>query len=405
VLRLQPRVGGAGQHPAGEAVDAAHEAPSAGQRHVDLVRRRLPARRVGGVLGDRGDDRLDGPRDPADGALPKRTRRQGVAAPLDLAQPLHRRTLEAAAQQPLADVPALQADELDGQGLVVGLVAPLEGDAEDVAEEAPHGVLEEADQRRELDDLRGTGRQRPCEQRCGIGPRARQGPRARARLGVEAPRTVVVEAVRAEARGIEGLEGVQAHHVVGERLLARTLPTGGAIEDVQQLRDGDARRPLLVGALVACGVGDDQVLGGREGRVEQELTVLGPGVAIADPRRALDEIVAVRRRASREDRVVHPEQGDHPVRDRAHGHEGADGEVTGAMVGAARSPAEAIVQEGADLGQRDRGGGAPCLRDHVLEQPLELQVLPAVLLARPGERLGGGEQRVPPGDDGLLLVQ
>ena len=45
-------------------------------------------------------------------------------------------------------------------------------------------------------------------------------------------------------------------------------------DHVQQLPDGHRGRPLEVGALVVPGVGDDQLVGRRHQRVEQELAVL-----------------------------------------------------------------------------------------------------------------------------------
>ena len=57
-----------------------------------------------------------------------------------------------------------------------------------------------------------------------------------------------------------------------------------AVDDVEQLVHRHGRRALGVRALVVARVGDDEPVGRREQRVEQELAVLAARVAVADVR-------------------------------------------------------------------------------------------------------------------------
>jgi hypothetical protein len=102
--------------------------------------------------------------------------------------------------------------------------------------------------------------------------------------------------VGAASAGV-GVEGLQ--RVAGDHASVASAPSahGGPVDDVEQLDSGTAGGPLLVGALVGAGVGDHQV-GGGEQRVEQQLAVLGAGVAVADDRVAAQQVVAVGRRCA-----------------------------------------------------------------------------------------------------------
>ena len=99
---------------------------------------------------------------------------------------------------------------------------------------------------------------------------------------------------------------------------------------------GTAGGRVLAGVLVGAGVGDDQLLGGRADRVEQQLPVLGTDVALAGHRVAGQHVVAVDDAQPREHAVVEADQADHPVRHRPHRHHRAHRQRAGAEVGPGR---------------------------------------------------------------------
>ncbi len=179
----------------------------------------------------------------------------------------------------------------------------------------------------------------------------------------------------------------------------------GPIHHIEQLPDRHRRRPRRVRALVVAGVGDEQLVGRRHQRVEQQLAVLCSRVALAHMRVVEQQVVAVAGRLAREDRVVHAEQADDPVRDRPHRHERADGQVAGAEVRSRRPPLEAVGQQRPDLRQlelgRMRHPVGRRLIDDVVQQPAQLRLLP--LLDRAGfrQRVGDLVQGRRPGVDGL----
>src|SRR5262245_31641772 len=123
--------------------------------------------------------------------------------------------------------------------------------------------------------------------------------------------------------------------MAGQDAVANT-PGGcprGAVEDVEQLAEGDGGRPDGAGALVGAGGGADEAPLGCGDRVETELAVLGTGVALSEPRAAGEDVVTVGPGGAREDAVVEAEQADHAVRDRAHRDHRAHSEGAGAEVG------------------------------------------------------------------------
>ena len=130
---------------------------------------------------------------------------------------------------------------------------------------------------------------------------------------------------------------------------------GGPVDHVEQLAERHGRRAGRVRALVAAGVGDDEVIGRGEHGVEQQLAVLAAGIAVAHARSPLDDVVAVRRGPAGEHPVVEAEEADDAVRHRAHRHEGAHREVAGAEVRPGRPAPEAVGEQ--RLGSR-RGRGA-----------------------------------------------
>ncbi len=113
----------------------------------------------------------------------------------------------------------------------------------------------------------------------------------------------------------------------------------GAISSTESISSpsGHGRWADAPADLIGAGVGDDQVLRGREHGVEQELSVFAARIALAGERTARQDVVAVGRAGPGEDAVVEAEQADHPVRHRAHRHHGAHRERSGAEVGPRRS--------------------------------------------------------------------
>ena len=170
------------------------------------------------------------------------------------------------------------------------------------------------------------------------------------------------------------------------------------VDGIQQLADGDGRRAGGVGALVVAAVGDDQALGGRQQRVEQQLAVLAARVAVAQLGVLEHQVVTIARGLAREGAVVETEQADHPVGHRAHRLQRADGEVAGAEVG----PSGAALQAAGQKRPHLRGGELRALAltglgDELIQHALELGALPAVAAAGGGERVGRlGDRGGPP---------
>ena len=216
-------------------------------------------------------------------------------------------------------------------------------------------------------------------------------------------------------RGSNGCNGWSTTDLLPGRATAGEADAG--VDGVEQLGDRDRRRPDPVGALVAAAVGDDQVPGGCEQGVEQQLAVLGAGVAVADLGRGEEQVVTVGFGVAGEGPVVETDQRDHPVRDRPHGHKGADGQVTGAEIGSGGTALEPMGEQVAYLGEgqlrsevfRRRPvagtGKGPGHFGDLGENPPELLVLPLVRRRADGQQLGAGHERVDPGVDGLEAGQ
>ena len=79
------------------------------------------------------------------------------------------------------------------------------------------------------------------------------------------------------------------------------------------------------------------MVGRGQHRVQQQLPVLGPRIALADPGIAGQDVVTVHGRVAREHAVVQAQQAHHPMRDRPHRHHGAHRERPGAEVGPRRT--------------------------------------------------------------------
>ena len=127
------------------------------------------------------------------------------------------------------------------------------------------------------------------------------------------------------------------------------------VEGVEQLAERHGRWTGPAGRLVGARVGDDEVLGGGEHRVEQQLTVLAARVALAGERRAGQHVVAVDDGGAREDAVVEAEQAHHPMGHRAHRHHGADRERAAAEVGPRRPAGQPLRHQRAHVGQAQLG--------------------------------------------------
>ena len=118
----------------------------------------------------------------------------------------------------------------------------------------------------------------------GAGPRAAGAPPAPrpARPG----RSVNGPAGRARRarrlRASKGCNGCRTSDLAPSRLTRRG--PGGVVQGVEQLAERHRRRPARARAFVGAGVGDDQLLGGGQHRVQHQLPVLGPRIPLAHRR-------------------------------------------------------------------------------------------------------------------------
>ena len=264
-----------------------------------------------------------------------------------------------------------------------------------------HQVVE-LDQRRPRAAAAAPAGTRPAARRAAVSARAPSS--ARGRSSTVASRH---ERPGGEVARVERLQRVADH--APDRGAGRRVAADRAVDDVEQLADRHRGRARRVRALVVAGVGDDQPLGRGQQRVEQQLAVLAARVAVADVRVVEHQVVAVARRLARERAVVEAEQADDPVRDRAHRHERADRQVAGAEVRPRRPALEAVGEQRADVGQRERvGADAPSAVASATTSSrirCELAALPGVALARRGERVGGAADRGGPLRDRLRRAE
>ena len=238
---------------------------------------------------------------------------------------------------------------------------------------------------------------------------------ADARGPVERPRAV-------ERLTGSKLHGASGHELAGgevarierlQRMVDHDLLAGGtvsqrtvAIDDVEQLADGNRRGTQRVRALVVAGVGDDQPLGRRQQRVEQQLAVLAARVAIADVRigrasgrrRRAGACAETRRRRARAGRRpgAGPSASARACRrsDARCGSSRASGVPRSRSASSARTSASSSSRRRApspasDHDRRRRAGAAARARCQ------------AVALAGGGERVGGVGDRVGPVGDRL----
>ena len=162
-----------------------------------------------------------------------------------------------------------------------GMVSRCGAEAEALAEERPHRVVEDRDE-----VGRGT---RPVHRAAGadrrgtvpaVGAGAGGGDGA-GQLRGSKPQARRCRGRRAtKQRRSDGCRGWCWVMAVADR--GAVGRAGGGVEDVEELVDGDGRWEHLVGAGVATGVGDDEGVAGGEDGVEEELAVLGPAVVVAE---------------------------------------------------------------------------------------------------------------------------
>jgi hypothetical protein len=210
-----------------------------------------------------------------DDRLAQEVRRQVAAGDLRAVRRARLAPGQARVEEALADVPALQAVELDGQGVLDLGREVAEAEPEAPAHERPHRVLHEAHEVVELDRARRAALERRGQERRRGRPVGRQRARPGERGVVEAPRPVAGEHAGTEVARVEGLQ-----RMADEDAAARGLAVLGAdrpVDDVEQLADRDRGRALGVRALVVAGVGHEQPVAGGHDRVEQKLAVLARG--------------------------------------------------------------------------------------------------------------------------------
>ena len=206
-------------------MDAGHRAderPPVRERDADVER--LGGRAAGPGLG-LGDDRVDDRVDGVDHRLAQHARGQLAAGDLgeDRGPPVD--AAEARLEQPLADVPALEAVELDREGVGDLVVEVAHAHVEPLAQEGAHRVLDEADEVVELDHVAAGGRQRAGEERRRLGARGGERAGAAERDRVEAPTGL---APASKLRGSNGCSGWRVTTPASASIASSSSPTGTA---------------------------------------------------------------------------------------------------------------------------------------------------------------------------------
>ncbi|SHW47066.1 Uncharacterised protein [Mycobacteroides abscessus subsp. abscessus] len=132
----------------------------------------------------------------------------------------------------------------------------------------------------------------------------------------------------------------------------------GDVQRVQQLGQRYGGGTRLSRVLVGSGIGEYQGFGSGADRVQKQLSIFGTDIAFTGHRVASQGVVSVDGAEPREHAVVEPDETDDPMRDRPHGHHGADREGAGAKVGARGAARQVAIQECANIAepQRDRHG-------------------------------------------------
>ena len=374
--------------------DAGHRADDAErvrQVHVRVQRHRgrrvLPGR---DEVVDRGGDLVQLGVGQLPGGSAPRTR----SASRHAVRPAPRQTL---LQDSLGDLPPLQPAEVDRDGVLEVPGPAAEPHVEPLTQERPHGMTEEPLELIQPDGAEDRRVERAVEERRRVVAGGEGGAGPGQVEHVETPWPVRHELVAFEVPLVEGLEWVLQHDGVAHT--AGRAPHR-VFDHVEQFPDRNGGWPTEIGALVATRVRHHEVIPCRQQRVQQELTVLAAHVTVTHALVARRQVVTVPLNVPGEAAVVQPEEAHHPVRDGAHGHECADGEVAGAEVRPRGPTLEALGEDGADVvatqGDRARRGLLRCLDHQLVEEPRELRPLPRIARRRRHQGVGDPRQGVGP---------
>ena len=377
LLRGEPGVLDAQGRVPVQAAHGADDAGAVGKLHVDVP--------VGGladaVLGGRRHQGLDVLQHGGEQPVAECAGWQVAAAPLGLPTAVKVAAREPVGQHPVPDRPRGEAIRRDRQRVGWRLVPREQRQPHPLGEEPLDRVLQERDQVVERHEAGRCAGERGGEERwrCGPRPGGGAGP---GQLGpVEAERCR-----RGEVAPVERLQRMPDHDI--------GLRRGGG-DGVEQLAERHRGRAAQPGALVGARVDDDERVGGRHDRVEEELAVFAARVALADQRTPGQHVVAVDLARAGEDAVVQPEEADDAVRHRAHRHERGHGERAGAEARAGGAPAQALGEQAADIGEaeRHRRGVRPRDVRRLRQLGARLDRLPRVGGGGGREQLEGGGER------------
>ena len=144
-------------------------------------------------------------------------------------------------------------------------------------------------------------------------------------------------------QGAGRMAGHEAHAATGQL----------GLQPFEPLAHRGGRRQRLTCALVAAAPADQQVIARREQGLEQHVAILIGGVGIPQTPLLLEQVKTGALALPREDTRIQTQQHDHPVRDRPHRLEGADGQGATAMAEATRIGAQALVQHSRHHGGRE----------------------------------------------------
>ena len=247
---------------------AAERAPVGAARRLTSTeprRRRRAVRRGATIVLDR---RLDARRSPAcrarRAAASRARSRPGTAA----SARRRRRAARSSSRWPTPHSSSPSSSTGSASLDLVGVVA--DADAEPLAQERPHRVLDEPHEVVELDERR---RRAAAAARSGTARSAARSPAsARAPSSVTRSKLHARPGTSSPAMKLRGSNGCSGWRTTTSRAAS---PRGPCVDHVEQLADRHRRRARGVRALVVAGVGDDQPVGRGQQRVEQQLAVLG----------------------------------------------------------------------------------------------------------------------------------
>ena len=188
-------------------------------------------------------------------------------------------------EQPVADRPPLERVQLDGEA-VGRLDALRTGSRRRGAGAGTRGLAAAAAPPSSASSMsisRPDQGARADRNGAGGDPRAGGGECTSQRRGVEAERAGHAERARRDVAPVERLQRVSDQHLLAAPAAGRRV-SRRVVERVEQLAERHRRRTDRPGPLVGAGVGDHQMLGRGEHRVEHELSVLAARVALAHRR-------------------------------------------------------------------------------------------------------------------------